>query len=248
MNKDRLVHALSTLVSNSLSQDLVDGFVAIRQDFATKTLERAAPGKFVETLVQCLQQMVNGTYAAKPDVDAFLRAVESQQGLEEGLRICTARIARAVYTLRNKRNIAHKGSVDPNSCDLAFINQAAAWIMAELLRCASGVTMEEAGSLIELVQAPVGSLVEEIDGIRMVHAEVSARCELLLLLHSFYPDRVQLAGIVKSMRARSPASVRNRLGEMRNEKLVYGDPKSGFRLTQAGHAAAVREVNRLFAA
>jgi hypothetical protein len=248
MNKNRLVHALSSLVGNSLSQDLVDSFLAIRQDFSTKTLERAAPGKFTETLVQCLQQIATGSYIEKPDVDAFLRTVEGQQGLQEGLRICAARIARTIYTLRNKRNIVHKGSVDPNTYDLAFINQAAAWIMAELLRSASGVKMEEAGYLVELVQAPVGSLVEEIDGIRMVHAKVSTRSELLLLLHSFYPDRVQLAGIVKSMRARSPASVRNRLGEMRNEKLVYGDPKSGFRLTQAGHAAAVREVNCLLAA
>lgn len=63
-----------------------------------------------------------------------------------------------MYTLRNKRNIAHKNEVDPNTVDLAFAHQATAWILAELIRTASNIAMEEAGALISLVQAPVGSL------------------------------------------------------------------------------------------
>src|SRR5207249_2219977 len=105
----------------------------------------------------------------------------------DGLRVCAARIARSIYTLRNKRNIAHKSDIDPNSFDLAFINQGASWIMAELLRNASGISMQEAGALIELVQAPVGTLVEEIDGTRLVHADVGLQGEVLILLHSHYP-------------------------------------------------------------
>jgi hypothetical protein len=160
----------------SRSRSLAANFLKIRSDYATKTLERAAPGKFVEIFVQCLQQIVTGSYDEKPDVDVYLsKRVESETLLPEGLPICAARVARSIYTLRNKRNIAHKNAVDPNTVDLAFIHQAAAWVMAELVRNASGVTMQEAGAFIELVQAPVGTLVEEIEGIRLVHADVGAR-------------------------------------------------------------------------
>ena len=48
-----------------------------------------------------------------------------------------------MYTLRNKRNIAHKNDVDTNTHDLAFAHQGAAWITAELLRHATGVSMQE---------------------------------------------------------------------------------------------------------
>ena len=65
--------------------------------------------------------------------------------------------------MRNKRNIAHKGEIDPNRTDLEFTHHAAVWIMAELLRHATGIPMEEAAALIGLVRAPVGTLVEEID-------------------------------------------------------------------------------------
>jgi hypothetical protein len=246
MNEDRLVDALTGLVGAKLASEITTDFLKIRSDYSTKTLERSSSGKFVETFAQCLQQLANGTYATKPDVDAYLNnKVEHESTLPEGLRICAARIARSIYTMRNKRNIAHKNEVDPNTFDLAYIHQAAAWIMAELVRCASSLTMEKAGTLIDMVQAPVGTLVEEIEGTRLVHAKVPVKTEILILLHSHFPERVDVDNILKSMSARSELSVRNRLGEMRTQKLLYGDSGNGYRLTQAGHAAAVEEINRL---
>jgi hypothetical protein len=246
MDKTRLAQALAGLLGQALAKELSADFVKLRQDSATATLERASPGKFVETFVQCLQQMATGKYDSKPDVDGYLsKKAENETALPEGLRICAARLARSIYTFRNKRNIAHKNPVDPNTFDLALAHQAAAWIMAELLRSASGVSMQEAGALIELVQAPVGKLVEEIDDVRLVHADVSVKSEILILLHSSYPERVPVPKLLHSMSARSPGSVKNRLGELRTAKLLHGDAKNGYRLTQAGHSAALAEIHQL---
>jgi len=131
VDEARLARAIEGLVGPDLAEPLVGQFVKVRQDYATKTLERAAPGKFVEIFVQCLQKMATGAFEPKPNVDDYLfRRVESETALPEGLRVCAARIARSIYTLRNKRNIAHNNEVDPNTVDLAFAHQAAAWIMA----------------------------------------------------------------------------------------------------------------------
>jgi hypothetical protein len=246
MDEARLVHALKGLLGQALAQELTADFVKLRRDCATATLERASPGKFVETFAQCLQHMALGRYDPKPDVDVYLsKKIENESGLPDGLRVCAARLARSVYTLRNKRNIAHKNPVDPNTFDLALAHQCAAWIMAELLRNASGLSMQEAGALIELIQTPVGTLVEEIDGTRLVHADTSVKGEILILLHSYYPERVAVANIINSMRARSPGTLKNRLGELRTSKLIFGDGKTGYRLTQAGHVAAVAEIRSL---
>lgn len=246
MDEGRLAQALTDLLGSKLAKELTEHFIKIRQDYATKTLERASPGKFVETFVQCLQQMSTGNHDVKPNVDTYLNTrVENEAALPDGLRFCGSRIARSIYTLRNKRNIAHKGEVDPNTYDLAFVHQGAAWIMAEMIRCASGITMEEAGALIELVQAPVGTLIEEIDGTRLVHADVSTRVEILILLYSHYPNRVAFADIQRTMNGRSAASVRSRLSELRTEKLIFGDTKTGYMLTKPGYAAAVAEIKRL---
>ena len=245
MDEARLAAALSGLLGPTLAADLAGDLVKIRRDCATRTLERTAPGKFVETFVQCLQHIDTGTYDAKPSVDDYLSKKVENTSTPEGLRICAARVARSMYTFRNKRNIAHKNDVDTNTHDLAFTHQGATWITAELLRHATGVSMQEAGALIELVQAPVGTLVEEIGGTRLVHADVPVKTELLILLHSHYPDAVAVDSVLRSLSRRSAGTVRNRLRDLHTEKLAHGDAKSGYRLTQAGHAAATAEIRAL---
>lgn len=242
MDEKRLAGALAGLLTAKLAGELASDFVKIRGDLASGTLERATPGKFVETFVQCHQQMATGTHEASPSIETYLtKHAENQMALDEGLRVIAPRVARTMYTLRSKRNIAHKNPVDPNTFDLALLHQGAAWIMAELLRNATSVPMQEAGALIELVQTPVGTLVEEIDGTHLVLADVSVRAEILLLLHHRHPDHVPAADLLKSMRYRSAAGVRKRLSELRQAKLIHGENASGYRLTQAGYAAAVEE-------
>jgi len=148
-------------------------------------------------------------------------------------------------SLADEDEFEHRGTinffdnqVDPNTVDLGFVHQAAAWILAELIRTASGITMEEAGTLISLVQVPVGSLVEEIDGMRLVHANVSVREEV----------RLALQDLLRSMGSRSPGGIRNQLAILRTDKLIVGDTKTGYLLTQAGHAAATKIIRRLPAA
>ena len=245
MDEPRLAAALSKLLGPRLSTDLSAELVKIRRDCATRTLERTAPGKFVETFVRCLQYIDTGAYDTKLNVDAYLRKQVENTTLPDGLRICAARVARAIYTFRNKRNIAHKNDVDPNTYDLLLAHQGAAWIVAELLRHATGVSMQEAGALVELVHAPVGTLVEEIDGTRLVHANVSVRVEILIVLHSHYPDVLPMEKIIDDLSRRNQGSVRNRLRELHAQKLIHGDAATGYKLTTAGHDAAVVEIEAL---
>lgn len=107
--------------------------------------------------------------------------------------------------------------------------------------------MQEASTLIEMVQAPISHIVEDIDGIRLVHASVPIRSEILILLHSHYPTPLAVVNVVSSLKARSPVAVRNKLREMCKLKLIHGDAKTGYRLTQPGHSAAVVEIMALAA-
>ena len=247
MDEARLAAAFTGLVGQALATDLSANLVKIRRDCATGTLERTAPGKFVETFVQCLQHINSGAYDAKPNVEAYLRNEVESTRLPDGLRICAARVARSLYAFRSKRNIVHKNDVDTNTHDLHYMHQGASWIAAELLRHAIGVSMQEAGALIELVQAPVGTLVEEIDGTRLVHADVSVRTEILILLHSFYPGVVPVETVFKGLNRRNAGTVRNRLRDLHAQKLLHGNNETGYRLTRAGHAATVSEIKALSA-
>ncbi len=104
--------------------------------------------------------------------------------------------------------------------------------------------MEEAGELIALVQAPVGSLVEDIGGVRLVLAEVPIRTELLILLHSRFPQAVSAKQSVESLSRRDPARVRKILRELRDKKLAH-EGQEGYQLTQNGVRLAVEEIKKL---
>lgn len=248
MNEPRLAAALSGLVGAQLAAELTGHFLKLRLDCATGTLERASAGKFVETFVQCLQHIATGAHEAKPSVDDYLnRRAEQESKIPEGLRICASRIARSIYTLRNKRNVAHISDVEANKVDLNFCHCASAWIVAEMLASATGVSMQEAGDLIALVRTPVGTLVEEIDGTALVHGDLSIGAEILVLFHSRYPGPLTAADVTKSLSRRNAGSVRNKLRELHNEKLLHGNGRGGYRLTQAGYAAALHEITALAA-
>jgi hypothetical protein len=246
VDRTRLVTALSTIFPPKLADELVQEFLTIRQDFSTKTLGRSSPGKFVETVVQCLQHLARGSFDLKPDVENYLhRQVENEAKLPDDLRICAARIARSSYTLRNRRNIAHKGIVDPNSYDLAYLHHAASWLLAEFLRQSSGIPMEEAGFLIAQIHAPIDEIVEDIDGVRLVHADVSIEDEITLLLRSHYPNYVPLSAIKTSLVSRNHGTLGNKLRELVTKKRIFGSPSIGYKLTQTGFRSAGEISRRL---
>jgi hypothetical protein len=246
MDRSGLVGALSVIVPKGLAEELVDEFLMIRQDLATGTLGRSAPGKFVETVVQALQHVESGKYASKPNVDDYLSNLDARAStLPDGLRFCAGRIGRAAYTLRNKRNIAHKGSVDPNAYDLRFTHAAAQWILAELLRVATNDSMEKAGKLIDQVLAPVGGLVEDFGDKRLVLEDVPARDEILLLLHHAYPNAIARAEIAGAMVRRDPSTVRKAIRSLWEEKMIEEVGNECFKLTQRGFSAAIAVVREM---
>jgi hypothetical protein len=248
MREAEVVALLAQTIDRSLAQEVVGQFMLLRQDVLTNTLGRASPGKFVETLVQILQYLESGQYQQKPNVDEYLRQLDSRPStLHDGLRICASRVARAMYTLRSKRNIAHLGDVDPNTFDLGYLLQSAQWVLAELVRSTSKLSMQETGTIVALIHAPVGGLVEDFGTRKLVTAALPARDEALVLLHNRHPDALTLRQMVEFMDRRSPHTVRKTLRALWQSRMLQGDAKAGYRLTAPGFNAAV-EVMREYAA
>ncbi len=235
---EAIVAALVPALPEELVSTLVADYLTLRQDTATKTLGRATPGKFVESFVQILQVIETGQYEKNPSIDQYLRNVESRTGLNDGLRICAARAARTMYSLRNKRNIAHKGQLDPNATDLAYLHHTAQWIMTELIRTVANIPIEQAAKLIARIQLPITDLVEDFDGRKVVLTDLAVREELLVVLQGNYPERVPLKNIKSSMNRRAPATIEKAVRRLWKAREVEGDGIQGYVLTQRGYATA----------
>jgi hypothetical protein len=157
-----------------------------------------------------------------------------------------------MYSLRNKRNILHKDSVDPNAYDLRYLFAGAQWVMSELIRVTTAVSMKEAGSLVEAVQAPVSTLVERFPDRDLLLRDIPASDEVIVLLHGRYPEVVGTAMIVGSMDRRGTSTVYNALSDLWSSKEVErgksADGKKGYKLTLKGFGHAEEIVRQLLAA
>ena len=245
MNSKDLITELAKQIDSKLAKDLVNDFIALRDDCKTGMMGRASVGKFVESVVQLLQFSENGSYDNKPSVDSYLRNLESRPtSFDDDLRIVCARVARAAYTLRNKRKIAHKGTVDPNIYDLRYVFSSVQWMLSEIVRQILKSDMSTAGEMIEFIQIPVSTIVEEIDDRKLVFGSFTVGQEILILLQSYYPKFIPRETIRNSLDRRSNSSISNSLGKLWKEKFIHRRGTE-YKLTQEGFKKAVQILQQI---
>jgi hypothetical protein len=246
MKRIEIITALTGYLDKTLASELVTYFIEIKQDASTSTLGRSSPGKYIETVVQCMQYLENGKWETKPNVDEYLRALENRPAIfDDGIRICMSRLARSIYCLRSKRNIIHKGMIDPNISDLKYIYSGSHWILAEFLRHSSNISMEEAGRLIAQVESPLCTIVEDFGAHRLVLANFSTREELLVLFHSIYPEQTNINFLYRSLTRKDKSTVRRALKLLWEDKFIENVSVSEYKLTQLGFTMAenfIREI------
>ncbi len=244
INSEELVKELSASLPKNLAKDIVDNFMQLRRDLATETLERSSPGKFIETVVQVLQYLDRGSYDKAPNVDSYLKNLESQPAnLSDDLRITLSRVARASYTLRNKRSIAHKGEVDPNIYDLKYLYSSSQWILSELVRQVLSSDMMTAGKIIEVIQIPVNPLVEDFGEKRLVLKAGTAENELLTLLFHYFPEYVYISQINIDMDRRARSTVSNVISSAYTKRHIEGNKQKGYKLTALGYNKALNGIS-----
>lgn len=247
--RDRVVEHLEQLgISKNLALDLVSQFEQIQRDLKIRELERAAPGKFVETIVQILQQLDPNRQDYSDnvsDVDAQLKKYESQKisALPDGSRVTICRLARAMYTMRNKRSISHKNEIDPNVYDLNLLYVSAQWILTELVRIAAQSSSDEARRIVEAIQTPVRPVVEKVLGRTVVlsTANLSAPKEILILLYDADPEPVTRTYLERNLDDRHEVrNVRKALRTLQQKRwvVISEDQDPVVQLTSLGRRVA----------
>lgn len=212
------------------------------------TLSRSSPGKIVETLAQILDFKSTGAYSVAPQVETILTRIESDTSLDEGLGLCASRMGRVMYTLRNKRGIVHKSGIPPDTADLELLLHCTQWVITELLRHAAAIPMEAAMSLVRMVQAPVGQLIEDLGERRLVLADCTAKEEILVLLQTFYPEYVSLRKVLTCLERMPEKTVRNVLQTLWRHKSADRIEEMQYRLTLKGLDEAATIARQLQAA
>lgn len=233
----------------TLAKAITDAYKVIEQQFVLKKWKPSEldAGHFVEAVRRALDLELTGSYLpltrSLPRFDdKALKQYEQHSG-HESYRILLPRALKAVYSVRNKRGVAHISNVSPNEMDATLIMYTVKWVLAELVRLKSGLPPDETQKLIDsIVEEQCPLIWKDGDITTILIPRMKAREQLLVLLYdrSPIPDTELQQAIEYSSRSAFRSIVR----KLHKQKLLYYHDDGNCRLSPVGVLAAEHVISK----
>ncbi len=223
-----------------LREALEGHYTEIKVNFARGHFEPAElnGGKFCEIVFRVLEWRTSGgTYSplgkSVSRFDQALRRFESLSSFPDSVRFHIPHVLNALYSIRNKRGVAHHaGEIDSNKMDAIFVVSCADWVMAELVRLFHGISLDEAQDLVDKLVTKKIPVVWQIGNhIRIISPpgrKLKTADKVLLILYSRHPEPV----IVSELLTWTEYDPRNKprfrtsiLGNLHKSDLIHLDKK-----------------------
>jgi hypothetical protein len=136
--------------------------------------------------------------------DIYKRLISTKKASPEDeiLLLAVPQVAKSIYTIRNKKRVAHLKLIDPDYIDASYCSVAADWILSQLLTVAVGQVDEKAVTKLirSLVEREVPLIEEFEDGTVKVLTSLSLADAILLVLYKRYPERITSHELVNTLR------------------------------------------------
>lgn len=191
---NRVEQVLRSAYPDELVDRLLEAFEEIETNFARgkwKASELDA-GHFVEIARRIVELETLNSYTPIGDKlprfhTGILGKFEQGSG-DESFRILIPRVLWSTFAVRNKRGVAHVGTVSPNEADASVIRANARWVMAEIVRLKSNLSADETASLVHDLVKKEAPLVWSVgDRDRVLDPNMKARDQVLVLLFAESP-------------------------------------------------------------
>lgn len=237
---DQIKNNLSANIDTTIVKYLLDEYTILKTKFflgdSENTLKHAA--RFAELLMAAIKFLKDRIVIDLNKIefgklfDEFENTNKSTPQ-DDILYLAIPRVARAIYTLRSKKKVAHFKLIDPNEIDASYVVAACDWILASLLFLFHTSNVSEIGTIIKNLIKKQIPLVEEFeDGDIVVLEKVSFREEMLLILHKLN-ERVDRKRLTEILKPKTPQLFSTTINDVKNEKFAH-ENSNGIKLTSKG--------------
>jgi hypothetical protein len=188
-------------------------------------------GQFVEAVRRVIEFELQGKQYTPLDRpisrfnEGVLQQYERADG-DESFRMLIPRVLRGVYEVRNKRGGGHLAGVSPNTMDATLVLGNVKWVLAELVRLASGLPPEQRQKLVDdIVERKLDILWKHGEITRVLDTGLTANEQVLVLLYDRAPQTVE--ELRRTIEYKNPTRFRQLLGKLHDSRLieVLGDDK-----------------------
>lgn len=190
--------SIETVLKAKFPYDIVDALLnayrEIEENYVLKKWKASEldAGHFVEAARRISEYELTSIYTPiskkLPNFnDAVLKSYENASG-DESFRILIPRALKSIYNIRNKRGVGHIAGVSPNEMDSTYILYTVKWVLAELVRIASGLPASETQKIVDSITERKMELIwKEGDITRILDRSLKARDQILVLLYDQSP-------------------------------------------------------------
>ncbi len=233
----------------AIARSIVDAYREILDNFVIRKWKPSEldAGHFVEAVRRALDLELTVTYTpfsrSLPSFDDnALRHYEQQKG-HESYRLLIPRALKAIYNIRNKRGVAHISDISPNEMDSTFILYAVKWILAELVRLKSGMSVSETQKLIDTIVERQSPLIwKEGEITTILEPRMNARDQILVLLYDRSPIKNdELQEIVEYS---NRTDFRRILRKLHNDRLIHYHIDGNCRISPRGLTEAEKIIQK----
>jgi hypothetical protein len=206
-----------------------------------------AAKNFVEANLKCLHYRRTGTEVDSIAVAEEISDLEQATSLSKPERTAIPHTLQRIDELCNDRGETRSALFDPIQYDCNLVVALSKWVIAEFTRLYLTNDAFAAQQLVENLRVKELSLIEDLDGDRLVLVPgLSARIQLEMILWKERPTRCSTQDLAHWIHNQSIHNIRVTLGKMRQNNLVH-ETKEGWILTEAGVKEAEGEISKLLA-
>jgi len=230
-------HGIDKTIVDRLFQEYMTVKRKHLQDDYEKVILHAA--KLSELILSLIK---NKTTNKKIDIDNLhfetlfqeIRNYPKKSAEEVLFTLVIPRVARSIYTIRNKKNIAHVKKIDPDFVDAYYCISACDWIMSQLVMLFYRSNPEEARELVDSILEKKIPLIEEFEnGTITILQHLPLKDKFMLALYHIYPRRISKEDLINMIKYDNPFYAERVLMKLENEILIHRNNK-GNKLTQKG--------------
>jgi len=224
---------LEIAFGSEIADNILDAYHEIQSNYILRKWKPSEldAGHFAESVRRAIEKELFNSYTPFDQQlsnfnDSILQSYERGNG-NESFRIIIPRALKSIYNIRNKRGVGHISTVSPNEMDATYILYTVKWVLAEIIRLKSNLSIPKTQILVDsIVKRQVEILWKEGKTIRVLDFSMSAKNQVLVFLSDQSPLKRDV--LLRAIEYKNPTDFNNKvLKPLHKSRLINYDNKSG---------------------
>lgn len=192
MDINIIKNSFNNLIPQELTTELLHSYNNALNEYSRQNWKHLINelAQFNEITYRIIEFLLTGSYTSLNDKlpifnEKILMKWETIPNKEENIRIIIPRVLYSMYCIRNKRGAIHKNNISPNKMDANILLYDSKWILAELFRICSKLSIEESQKIINfIINQEIDLLWHINDKSRILNPKLKCNEQILVLLYS----------------------------------------------------------------